>query len=166
MSSIVKNKHRMKNKDIRNLQEKLSKTFDFDFSLKKSIVETGLIDEEKFVIIDDIPCFQEINDDYIFTVHGINKFKPKNKQVVVDMGAVKFVTNGADVMAPGIVDADEEISKGDQVWICDVKNKKPLAVGIATINGFEMKNTQKGKAISTIFYVGDKLWSYIQKSKN
>jgi len=116
------------------------------------------------IFIDDSPCFFYQGNNIFFTLKGLEKYKPKEHFVVVDMGAVKFVTNGADVMAPGIVDADENICEGDQVWICDEKNHKPLAVGIALMLGEEMKNEKKGKAIQIIHYVGDKLWPYVAKS--
>ena len=74
------------------------------------------------------------------------------------MGAVPYVTNGADVMGPGILEADPGISEGDLVWIKDVKNNVPLAVGVALRSGEELSSKQPGKAIKTIHYVGDKLW--------
>ena len=96
----------------------------------------------------------------VFTLHGLNKYKPKKNFVVVDMGAVKFVTNGADVMAPGVVDADSDILEGDQVWICDEIHNKPIAVGIALVNGEQMISQSQGKVINTIHYVGDDVWKY------
>jgi PUA domain protein len=78
------------------------------------------------------------------------------------MGAVRFVTNGADVMAPGIVDADASIEKGHQIWICDERHHKPLAVGIALLNGNEMISAEKGKAVKLKHYIGDGLWKKIQ----
>ena len=69
-----------------------------------------------------------------------------------------FVTNGADVMAPGIVDADIDIDENDQVWICDEVHNKPLAIGIANMTGEQMIAEKKGKAITTVHYVGDYLW--------
>jgi len=77
------------------------------------------------------------------------------------MGAVKFVTNGADVMAPGIVDADENIIAGDMVWICDETHRKPLAVGVAVMNGPEMIKETKGKAIIMKHHIGDDIWKVI-----
>ena len=74
------------------------------------------------------------------------------------MGAVPFITNGADCMGPGIVDADESIQEGDYVWIRDVKNQVPLAVGQALRSGADLKAKQPGKAIKSINNVGDKLW--------
>ena len=79
------------------------------------------------------------------------------------MGAVGFVTKGADIMAPGIIDADVNIQENDHVWICDEKHRKPLAVGIALMTGEEMKSKNTGKAIKNIHYVGDKLWNLSNK---
>jgi len=74
------------------------------------------------------------------------------------MGAVGFIIKGADVMAPGIIDADNTIQKDDVVWICDEKHHKPLATGIALMNGEEMKSKKPGKAVKTLQYVGDRFW--------
>ena len=80
------------------------------------------------------------------------------------MGAIKFVINGADIMAPGIVDADNKIKENDQVWICDEKNNKPLAVGIALMTGAQMIIKKKGKAVKIIHHVGDNIWNFFAKS--
>jgi len=164
MCKKIKNRHRLKKKEIRNLEEKILENFDCVLNIKDSVVETGIIKDNKVVFVNNEPCFILKNSKVIFTIFGLNRFQPKNKYVIVDMGAVKFVTNGADVMAPGIVDADESICKGDQVWICDSRNKKPLAVGFALVDGTSMKNVKKGKAVDTFLYVGDSLWNYLAKS--
>ncbi len=92
------------------------------------------------------------------TLRGILLCSPSKKWVTVDMGAVKFLYNGADVMAPGIVDADIEIREGDPVWVKEEKHGKPLAVGIALMEGGEMVTSRKGKAIKTLHHIGDKVW--------
>lgn len=92
------------------------------------------------------------------TVRGLLKFGAQKQYVTVDMGAVKFVCNGADVMGPGIVDADPGIRPGDLVWIRDVKNRQPLAVGRAIVDAAAMGRKEKGKAVETVHHVGDKLW--------
>jgi PUA domain protein len=74
------------------------------------------------------------------------------------MGAVKFVYNGADVMAPGVVDADASISQGDLAWVRDERNLQPLAVGIALMNGEEMVSENAGKALESLHHVGDSIW--------
>ncbi|MCL2712769.1 MAG: RNA-binding protein [Methanomassiliicoccaceae archaeon] len=97
------------------------------------------------------------------TVRGLLKYKPQKKFVTVDMGAVPYVTNGADIMAPGIVDADTEIKANDMVWIRDIKNLVPLAIGISLVSGDELKKGGKGKVIRTMHNVGDKLWKSDEK---
>lgn len=92
------------------------------------------------------------------TVRGLLQYRATRRFVTVDMGAVKFVYNGADVMGPGIVAADPEIAPGDLVWIRDEKNLRPLAVGRALVSGAEMAAKAKGKAVASIHHVGDKLW--------
>jgi len=47
------------------------------------------------------------------------------------------------------------------VYICDEKNKKPLAIGIALASGEEMVNQDKGKAIILIHHVGDDIWGFL-----
>ena len=94
----------------------------------------------------------------LLTVRGALAYKPTKRYVTVDMGAVKFVYNGADVMAPGIVDADPRIAVGDFLWIRDERNLQPLAVGEALMTGAEMNASEKGKSVTSIHHVGDDLW--------
>ena len=84
--------------------------------------------------------------------------RPTKAYVTVDMGAIKFVNNGADVMAPGIVEADPDIKPGDLVWIRDERNKVPLAVGEALVPGSQMPRGPKGKAVKSLHHVGDLVW--------
>ena len=163
MDIKIKNRHRLKTKEIKKILTELQNIFDFSFFNEKTIVEVGEIENQKLILINGTPCFMYYKNKILFTLHGLNIYKPKNKYVVVDRGAIKFITNGADVMSPGITDADKNIHENDQVWICDETYHKPLAVGIALINGEQMIQSKKGKAVSIIHYVGDKIWSFSAK---
>jgi len=57
-----------------------------------------------------------------------------------------FTLKGS-VFAPGVKDADESIRIGDEVII--VRNRKVCGVGIALMNGKEMKESDHGEAIKT-----------------
>jgi PUA domain protein len=81
----------------------------------------------------------------------------KDKRIIVDMGAVKFVAKGADIMSPGIVDVDTTIRRNDLVVICDEVHGKPLAIGRALVNADAMMGN-RGKAVKSIHYVGDRIW--------
>jgi PUA domain protein len=99
-----------------------------------------------------------IDEGPFLSVRGLLEYNPARRFVTVDMGAVKFVYNGADVMAPGVVDADESIVRGDLAWVRDERNLRPLAVGIALTDGKEMVPETAGKALESIHHVGDAIW--------
>ena len=99
-----------------------------------------------------------VGDKPMLSLRGVLKYEPEKRFVTVDMGAVPFIANGADCMGPGIIDADPDIREGDFVWIRDINNRRPLAVGIALRPGTELVLKKPGKAIKTLNSVGDRLW--------
>ena len=80
---------------------------------------------------------------------------------LVDMGAIPFVCNGADVMAPGIMGIEGEFDKGGILVIRDVKHGKALGIGVALFPSGEMRGLKKGKAIVNLHHVGDKIWESV-----
>jgi len=81
------------------------------------------------------------------------------RRVVVDAGAVPFILKGADVMAAGITDADENIEEGDFVFVVEEDYGRPLAIGIALMDGKTMKEKPKGKAVKNIHHAKDRIWN-------
>lgn len=122
---------------------------------KVEILESDLYD---IILIDGRPLIMFIGETPFPTIKGALELEITEKYVVVDMGAVKFVAKGADIMNPGIVDADSGIHEGDFVIVIDETHKKPLAIGKALIPGQEMVEKNEGKAVMAIHYIGDKLW--------
>lgn len=93
------------------------------------------------------------------SVRTLLECKPTRGFVTVDMGAIKFVGNGADIMGPGIVGADESLQAGEAVWVRDERNQRPLAVGFALAAGKEMPK-QAGKKVRNLHRVGDEMWDW------
>jgi PUA domain protein len=159
MSVKIKNKHSLKKKEIKKIFDEINDNFSINSFENFLKVETGLVDGIEMIFIEDTPCFMVIDNTIFFTIQGVIKFKPKSRFVIVDMGAVKFITSGADLMAPGIVNADVNIQNNDHVWICDELHHKPLAIGISLMSGDQMIKEKKGKSVKIIHYVGDKYWN-------
>ncbi len=181
MSDImIRKRKRMREKEIKALSKNLQEIFGVPVFDEKDPVDMaessdfnvifvgqdilGLVYEGKPFPVSEI-CIRDrdilglvYEDKPFLTIRGLLKYRPTAKAVTVDMGAVPFVTNGADVMGPGITDADESIAEGDLVWIKDIKNGVPLAIGKSLRSGADLKSKAGGKAIKTIHYVGDKLW--------
>lgn len=135
---------------------------DIEHQLKEHNIEVTKKDHfelinDKIVLINHIPTFFIHEGKYIPTLKYLLEH-PILKKITVDMGAVKFVVGGADIMRPGIVEIESEIKKDEAVVIIDINNKKPLAVGIALFSSAEMQDMKTGKVIKNIHYVGDDVW--------
>lgn len=142
----------MKRKVAKKLLTELSNTFG---DLKAGKVETAKFEEKELYLFDESIEFVEDENGYYPFLGGSHlESLPK---VVVDMGAIRFVCNGADVMAPGITEMGV-FSVGDIVVIRDVNYGKALAIGVAIRSSGDIERSKKGKVIKNLHYVGDRLW--------
>ena len=142
----------MKRKAAKKLLEELSSQFG---GLSGGKVETAKVEEKEVYLFDEnVEFVKDENGLYPFLSSKYIDLLPK---VVVDMGAIRFVCNGADVMAPGITEMGD-FNEGDLVVIRDVTHGKALAIGVANKSSADIEASKKGKVIRNIHYVGDKLW--------
>ena len=77
--------------------------------------------------------------------------------VMVDMGAVKFMCNGANVMRPGIKNYSD-FEKDSIVCIIEESQHKFLAVGKAMVSSKELESMEKGEVVKNMHYISDKFW--------
>ena len=76
---------------------------------------------------------------------------------MVDMGAVKFMCNGANVMRPGIR-SYSEFEKDQVVCVIEESQHKFLAVGKAMVPSSELESMEKGEVVKNLHYISDKFW--------
>ena len=81
----------------------------------------------------------------------------KFPHVLVDMGAVKFMCNGANVMRPGIR-SHSEFDMEQVVCVIEESQHKFLAVGKSLVPSSELETMEKGKVIKNMHYISDKYW--------
>ncbi|MDG5777226.1 RNA-binding protein [Haloarculaceae archaeon H-GB2-1] len=111
------------------------------------------------VLVDGDPLVLYVDDEPFLTVQGANAYPPEKHVVTVDAGAISFVSDGADVMRPGIVEADVDISSDDLVAINEEGHGKFLAIGRAKTAGDDMVG-DSGKVVESIHHVGDDLFEF------
>ncbi|KAJ1511099.1 translation machinery-associated protein 20 [Coelomomyces lativittatus] len=81
--------------------------------------------------------------------------------ILIQKDVVKFIFNGADLMAPGILGDLPDVPVESVVGISSESDpKKILGVGILKMTASEFKRVPKGKAVQMIHFLGDKLWVY------
>ena len=98
----------------------------------------------------------KINDDYLPFLSEIEMLE-KFPNVMVDMGAVKFMCKGANVMRPGIKKFTE-FEKDKLVCIIEESRHKFLAVGKAIVSSSDLEDMKKGEVIKNIHYISDRFW--------
>ena len=81
----------------------------------------------------------------------------KFPHVVVDMGAVKFMCNGANVMRPGIK-SYSEFEEGSIVCVIEESKRKFLAVGKALVPSSMLGTMKNGEVLKNMHYISDKFW--------
>jgi PUA domain protein len=81
-------------------------------------------------------------------------------KITVDMGAVRFVVNGADIMRPGITDIDDRVKENGIVVVVDENHGKPLAVGVSKMAADDLQAASSGKVIKSIHHINDDLWVF------
>ncbi len=154
----MKNRHHVRDSDIRNLVQKLEpKLGEKIGEILEGKVETAEIESgEEIILVSDKPVLIETEDEYIPLIFSTEELDLK--EVIVDMGAVKPVSDGADIMAPGILEISENIDKGEIVTVKDEKNQKTIAIGKTLEKGANLEGDE-GKVIKNLHYVGDDFWS-------
>ncbi|MEK6959658.1 MAG: PUA domain-containing protein [Nanoarchaeota archaeon] len=150
-------KQQLGKNDVWQLNEMIKRSFRMAYPVQpRERVE--LVDNQIY-LIDNRPAWVKFEGRLI---PALNYLLESNflKKVVVDMGAIQYVTSGADVFRPGIKSIDESIVKDEIIAIVDERHDKPLAVGIAMMSGPDMKAVEKGKVIKIVHYVGDRIWDF------
>jgi PUA-domain protein len=121
-------------------------------SIKVYEVEQGI----RILVADETIAVQ-VQDKIVPFLAGKIEVLQRFPSVTVDMGAVKYVCNGAKVMRPGITNLDD-FKKGDIVVVKDQTHGKALAVGVALEDSEGAKGMTKGYVVDNMHYISDKIW--------
>ena len=126
----------------------------------------------EFPKIKNLKVHQISNDAQIITGNGIKILKIENDylpflsevemlkkfpNVMVDMGAIKFMCKGANVMRPGIKKFTE-FEKDKLVCIVEESHHKFLAVGKSMVSSLELEDMDKGEVVKNLHYISDRFW--------
>lgn len=151
----MKRRLHLKRKEIRELDARLAEKFGIPGLLGDEVEVIELEDGREILLAKGEPTALRAGGEVLPHLLAVGRFNLK--RVVVDIGAVPYVAGGADIMAPGVVSADEGILQGDVVVVVDERHGKPLAIGSALTSGEAMR-APKGKVVKNLHHVGDPLW--------
>jgi PUA domain protein len=149
----------LKSSDAKRVLEDFAQRFpifNIDHHNKKVLeeveVENGrlfLLDSKPFAISSANGLFPSLlNEDLLKVLPSI----------VVDMGAIPHVCNGADIMRPGIREINGKFKNGAVLVVKDIKFGKSIGICVAEASSEDMREMKKGKAARNVHYVGDVFW--------
>ncbi len=169
----IKQRHFIKSSEVKLLKDDIAKQYNTEFVLKlfpkKCRTEIILTEEGDtlYVVNNELVLWKSKEHGFIPVLTQVINNKVDLKTVVVDMGAVKFITlSRADIMRPGITMIDPSIKKGEIIKVVDETHHKPLAIGKAMFDAAEMKMKTSGKVIKNIHSIKkDNIWTFAKNFK-
>jgi PUA domain protein len=155
----VKSRHHLRSDEIDELEASLSEHLGVDLA-GDDYERVEFTDADREVVrVDGEPLVASFDGDLFLTVRGANEYPPDRHVVTVDSGAISFVSDGANVMRPGITDATDDIGPGELVVVVEENHSKALAVGRAETDGADMVG-DSGKVVDSYHHVGDELYEF------
>jgi PUA domain protein len=137
------------------LLKTVSERWGIDFPKIKNVKVHQILDDAQIITGDGIKILK-VNDDYLPFLSETETLE-KFPTVTVDMGAVKFMCKGANLMRPGIKEFSE-FEKDKLVCIVEESQHKFLAVGKSMVSSLELETMEKGEVIKNIHYISDRFW--------
>ncbi|MCV0392037.1 MAG: RNA-binding protein [Nitrosopumilus sp.] len=138
-----------------SLLKTISERWGMEFPKIKNLKVHQISDEAQIITGNGMKILK-VNDDYLPFLSE-TKMLERFPNVTVDMGAVKFMCKGANVMRPGIK-TFTDFEKDKLVCIVEESQHKFLAVGKALVSSTELESMEKGEVIKNLHYISDKFW--------
>lgn len=156
----ITSRHHLRSDAVRELEAALAYRFGVELHADRYELVELTDGDVDVVLVDGAPLVAYFaEDEPSLTVQGANTTEPTGHLLTVDAGAISFVSDGADIMRPGIVDATDDISAGDVVLIAEETHGKVLAVGRSRVDAGELLGEQ-GKVVDSLHHVGDELFAF------
>lgn len=142
--------------------EKISSQWSIEFPKVKTLTIHEIDDDASLITGDGFSAIK-LGETYIpfLSETGLLERFPK---IVVDMGAVKFVCNGATVMRPGVKNYSE-FEKDQIVCVVEESRNKFLAIGRSLVSSKDMITMTKGEVVKNLHYVSDRFWEAAKEIK-
>jgi PUA domain protein len=133
----------------------ISEKWRMEFPKIKNLKVHQILDDVQLITGQGIKILK-IQDEYLPFLSETEILK-KFPSVTVDMGAVKFMCNGANLMRPGIRKFTS-FDKDQLVCIVEESQNKFLAVGKSTMSSEDAEKIDKGEILKNLHYISDKSW--------
>jgi PUA domain protein len=162
----VGRRHHIKARRAKELYTKISKILKYNFfdaAGKRARIEVvELTPKGEFILLNNEAAFIQVEEEFFPTLLNTSCLD-ELPALTVDMGAVPYICNGADVMAPGLVKIDGDFNIGDILIVVEERFSKAIAVAKALYTANEVAEKKRGKIAITLHYIGDSFWEAFKR---
>ena len=166
--SEIRLRHTLRDRETNQLFDEFSRKISVDLRQlfgPRTHVEVAKTQTIEIFFINCRPLLAKLKDLVLPTLQFQEVFYLLPK-IVVNMGAVPHVCNGADIMAPGIVEVSGGFKEKTLVVVLDERNRQPIAIAQSLCDSEEAKSIKKGKLFKNFHYVGDDIWKIAKERKS
>ena len=128
---------------------------------EKFQIEKVYISKNKIFFIDGKPLLAGVKN-VLFPTLIFKKFIAYLPKIIVDMGAVPYICNGAHLMAPGVLKITGSFQEKKIVTIIDERHNLPIAIALSLFNSELLVRQKKGVIANNLHYIGDEIWNYLK----
>ena len=159
-------RYRLKEREVKEILERAAVSLEkIDLApFMKGMEIAKISTQDSVFLLSETPVFINANGEVFPTL--LNKeILSKLPVITVDRGAVPHLCNGADLMAPGIINISGKFQAGAIGVVVDEKFAKPIALVITFYSSDELSEKKEGKVARNIHFVGDRFWKLFKQVK-
>jgi malignant T-cell-amplified sequence len=157
--------HSLSKREIHDITNHVNKTWLTNSFTGIKNLQAYVIDSDKRLLVGDKIIAVQLAPDLIIPHLTQHELLNHFASVEVDMNAVKFVCNGANIMRPGITDFTT-FKESEIVLVKDQTHKKELAVCISLVNDENARKMEKGVVLNNVHHIGDIYWEMKKTIRN
>lgn len=149
--------HSLSKREIHDIADQLNKTWPTTSISTVKNMQAYVIDANKRLLVGNNIIAIQLAPNLIIPHLAQQELLNHFASVQVDMNAVKFVCNGANIMRPGITDF-ATFKESEIVLVKDQTHKKELAVCISLVDDVNARKMERGVVLNNMHHIGDIYW--------
>lgn len=149
--------HSLSKREIHEIADQLNKTWPTNSISTVKDMKAYVMDANKRLLVGNNIIAIQLAPDLIIPHLAQQELLKHFASVQVDMNAVKFVCNGANIMRPGITDF-ATFKESEIVLVKDQTHKKELAVCISLVDDVNARKMERGVVLNNMHHIGDIYW--------
>ena len=149
--------HSLSKREVHDITGQISKSWPTNSVGAIKNLQAYIIDGNKRLLVGNNLVAIQLAPDLVIPHLTQHDLLDHFASVQVDMNAVKFVCNGANIMRPGITDFTT-FKESEIVLVKDQTHKKELAVCISLVDDVTGRKMERGVVLNNIHHIGDVYW--------